>query len=102
MDRPSNDVSRRTAVTLCCTAVLLTGCGVFGGEGRDGNGAKPHGKPPAGKAAKNASPNDVNGDGYDDYVTILGTRLDVRSNGRTTQTLSVAHGSEEGLRDWKK
>ncbi|MCX4665612.1 VCBS repeat-containing protein [Streptomyces sp. NBC_01381] len=85
-----------TGLTVCCTAAALAGCGVFGGE------TKRFGRPPAGEAAKNPSPKDFNGDGYDDYATVLKSgRTDDGRVERSTYTLTVVYGSPEGLRpDW--
>ncbi|MEU5955809.1 VCBS repeat-containing protein [Streptomyces sp. NPDC047525] len=89
---------RAGLVALCCTAALLAGCGASD----DGNGTKRSGRPAAGKASKEPSPKDFNGDGYDDYATVLQSgRLTDRNRERTTSTLTVVFGSPDGLRpEW--
>nr|WP_237330718.1 VCBS repeat-containing protein [Streptomyces sp. BA2] len=89
-------VGTATGLVVCCTAATLAGCGVFGGDTR------PFGRPPAGKAAKDPSPKDFNGDGYDDYATVLKSgRMTDQNRERNSYTLTVVYGSPEGLRpEW--
>ncbi|NBE51332.1 FG-GAP repeat domain-containing protein [Streptomyces boluensis] len=97
---------RRTAPALLLTgALLLAGCG--GGTDRAGDGAGGGSGPgptvpPSGRPADPADPldrealKDFNGDGYDDYATVLPSRS--KDGEHTRSTLVVIYGSRGGLR----
>lgn len=80
------------AAAALCGAALLTGCT-----------ADPHpltwSKPDAGKRSAHPDSGDFNGDGYDDYTTVVNSASQDKK--RFTSTLVVVYGSRDGLRtDW--
>ncbi|MFH8465287.1 FG-GAP and VCBS repeat-containing protein [Streptomyces sp. NPDC017991] len=84
----------RTAVALlvggCCC--LVAGCG---GGPPDGPATPAHTKPGAGKPSGNPRPGDFNGDGYDDFATVVTSQSKDRS--RSEENLVVVYGSRDGL-----
>ncbi|MFD5059576.1 FG-GAP repeat domain-containing protein [Streptomyces sp. NPDC058394] len=80
------------AAAALCGAALLAGCT-----------ADPHpltwSKPDAGKRSAHPDSGDFNGDGYDDYTTVVNSASQDKK--RFTSTLVVVYGSRDGLRtDW--
>ncbi|MEU3793271.1 FG-GAP and VCBS repeat-containing protein [Streptomyces fructofermentans] len=79
--------------------VLGIALAVAGGSLAAGCGAAPEKaapqRPAVGKAAENPDPGDFNGDGYDDFTTLVTGQSKDRS--RSTETLVVAYGSSKGL-----
>ncbi|PSM41728.1 VCBS repeat-containing protein [Streptomyces dioscori] len=83
-------VSLRAAVALLAVGgCLLTGCG----EGSPATPAPT--KPSAGKPSNEPRPGDFNGDGYDDFATVLTSQSKDRS--RSEENLVVVYGSRDGL-----
>ncbi|MFJ8939841.1 FG-GAP and VCBS repeat-containing protein [Streptomyces sp. NPDC102365] len=73
---------------------LLTGCG--GGSPDDPATPTPtHTRPGPGKPAEDPRPEDFNGDGYDDFTTVLTSRS--KDESRSQETLVVVYGSRDGL-----
>ncbi|MGW6405098.1 FG-GAP repeat domain-containing protein [Streptomyces sp. NPDC055134] len=85
-------VRRNLTAALCCTA-LLAGCGSPGGAHDE---PAPPALPPVGKPGNVKDHKDFNGDGFDDYVTVLSPHSKDRK--RTLPTLVVTYGSRKGLR----
>lgn len=80
------------AAAALCGAALLAGCT-----------ADPHpltwSKPDAGKRSAHPDSGDFNGDGYDDYTTVVNSASQDKK--RFMSTLVVVYGSRDGLRtDW--
>ncbi|MER6135219.1 FG-GAP and VCBS repeat-containing protein [Streptomyces sp. NPDC001815] len=104
MRRPPGDRVPRSAtrpllpvaVTLLAGVCLLAGCGDGDGDGGGSpDRAAAQKKPTAGKPSENPDPGDFNGDGHDDFATVVtSTTKDGR---RTVETLVVAYGSPDGL-----
>ncbi|MEV7137033.1 FG-GAP and VCBS repeat-containing protein [Streptomyces tauricus] len=84
-------------------ALLATGCCLVAGYGVTGCGAgspdRPAAtaptKPSAGKPAGNPRPGDFNGDGYDDFTTVLTSQS--KDKARSEENLVVVYGSRDGL-----
>ncbi|WP_327354670.1 FG-GAP repeat domain-containing protein [Streptomyces sp. NBC_01304] len=85
---------RHLTAALSCTALLLTGCG--SGGGGDDDAKLPPAPPASGKPADEPDPADFNGDGYDDYMSLLEPHSKDKEKG--TSTLVVVYGSAKGLR----
>ncbi|MFI8851426.1 FG-GAP and VCBS repeat-containing protein [Streptomyces sp. 891-h] len=89
------------ASAFCVLTPGLTGCGASGGSpgGPDSSSGPVSGtRPPAGQAAEGEDgpdSGDFNGDGHDDYATVV--RSEARGGNRGGETLLVVYGSRKGL-----
>ncbi|WP_328495452.1 FG-GAP and VCBS repeat-containing protein [Streptomyces sp. NBC_00414] len=70
---------------------LLAGCG----GSPDRPAAATHTRPGAGKASDHPRPGDFNGDGYDDFATVVTSRS--KDGSRAEESLTVVYGSRDGL-----
>ncbi|MFI0862019.1 FG-GAP repeat domain-containing protein [Streptomyces smyrnaeus] len=85
----------------CALVLVLTGCGASD-TSSDGRSDSSGERPPAGKADDSEDgpdSGDFNGDGYDDYATVVHSAS--KDQKRTKDTLLVVYGSKKGLnRSW--
>lgn len=90
-----------TVSASCALLLVLAGCDASGTPS-DGRAASPGQRPPAGKAdTSEGGPDngDFNGDGHDDYATVVHSATKDRK--RSKDTLLVVYGSKKGLnRSW--
>ncbi|MEW2573860.1 FG-GAP and VCBS repeat-containing protein [Streptomyces sp. NPDC047070] len=84
--------SRAAVALLTAGCCLLTGCA---GGSPDDPATPTRTKPGTGKPSTDPRPGDFNGDGYDDFTTVLTSRSKDRS--RSEETLVVVYGSRDGL-----
>ncbi|MEU9955880.1 FG-GAP and VCBS repeat-containing protein [Streptomyces sp. NPDC050982] len=80
------------AVAVALVASLAAGCGGDGSPDRPGGGQK---RPAAGKPSDNPDPGDFNGDGHDDFATVVYSES--KDKKRYAETLTVVYGSPDGL-----
>ncbi|WP_327395917.1 FG-GAP and VCBS repeat-containing protein [Streptomyces phaeochromogenes] len=80
------------AVAAALVASLAVACGGDGSTDRPDSGPK---RPAAGKPSDNPDPGDFNGDGYDDFATVVYSES--KDKRRYTETLTVVYGSSDGL-----
>lgn len=92
---------RRPDPRSAAVALLVAGCCLSAGYGVTGCGtaspdrpAAPT-RPNAGTPTENPRPGDFNGDGYDDFTTVLTSQSKDRS--RSEENLVVVYGSRDGL-----
>ncbi|MCX4907515.1 FG-GAP and VCBS repeat-containing protein [Streptomyces sp. NBC_00878] len=90
MGRPSR--TGQAAVAVALVASLAVACGGDGSPDRPGSGQK---GPAAGKPSDNPDPGDFNGDGYDDFATVVYSES--KDKKRYAETLTVVYGSTDGL-----
>ncbi|WP_225843378.1 FG-GAP and VCBS repeat-containing protein [Streptomyces albus] len=90
-----------TVSASCALLLVLAGCDASGTPS-DKRAASPGQRPPAGKAdTSEGGPDsgDFNGDGHDDYATVVHSATKDRE--RSKDTLLVVYGSKKGLnRSW--
>ncbi|KAK1178958.1 FG-GAP and VCBS repeat-containing protein [Streptomyces sp. NBS 14/10] len=81
------------AATVCAAALFLSGCGDAGDSGEADTPRR--GKPATAKSLTAKAPGDFNGDGYDDFATLVNPPT--KSGSPQSPGLAVVYGSARGL-----